>query len=124
MTIDIDEQGFGATQETVAKLKPDPLRLMLLMAGDALARNSAASDTADGGEEDGEEDDVGGKENSGTGAPAEDETRLSLDVPGGEQTDLSDGMKNPSPPEPGSAVRVAKMRSHYQSDNSYRFAMT
>ncbi len=46
MTIDIDEQGFGATQETVAKLKPDPLRLMLLMAGDALARNSAASDTA------------------------------------------------------------------------------
>lgn len=29
MTIDIDEQGFGATQETVAKLRPDPLRLML-----------------------------------------------------------------------------------------------
>ena len=30
MTIDIDEQGFGATQETAAKLKPDSLRLMLI----------------------------------------------------------------------------------------------
>lgn len=91
-----------------------------------------ASDVNSGGQEggnplpDGEGSDSlnggdGGRDDSGTGAPAEDEARPSLDEPSGEPTGPSDEIQIPSPPEPGSFEVPAWKKDMVGQDEMDRF---